>query len=244
MDNLLESLQKIGLSKKESKIYLSLLSLGSASVSDIADKDEIKRPTTYLILDELRKKGLVLKIPHAKKTIFQAKRPDELYEQAVSNINSFERALPKLLSINQPSKTTKTFYYEGMEGMKEAIAYKINKLKGKKLVAFWARNKTLPATTLDIYKGWNKKYEKLDIDIKVITPKDETSVEYFKQFPKIYGNMKFISEQDYSSEISIEACDDFVRIVDGHELKAVIIENRRISDSIKQIFDLVEKSIK
>jgi len=243
MDNLLESLQKIGLSKKESRIYLSLLSLGAASVSDIADSAGIKRPTAYIILYELRKKGLVLKTPHASRTIFQAKRPDELYEQAVNNVNSFERVLPKLLSINQPSKTMKTFYYEGTEGVKEAIAYKIDKLKGKKLVAFWARNKTLPSTTLDIYKNWNKKYEKLDIDIKVITPKDEYSVEYFKQFPRIYENIKFIPEQDYSSEISIEACDNFVRIMDGHELKAVIIENQRISDAIKQIFSLVEKSI-
>ena len=243
MNNLLESLQKIGLSPKESKIYLSLLSFGSASVSDIADSAGIKRPTAYLILDELRKKGLVLKIPHAKKIIFQAKQPDELYEQATNNLNDFEKALPKLRSINPSPNVVKTFYFEGMEGFKEALNYKSSETGDKELFAFWARNKYLPKTTKDIFKKFNSKLDAQKGKTKIITIKDTESFDYFEQFPKLKSGVSLIGEDDYSSDISIEACDNFIRIIDGHELKVVIIENQRVADAIKQIFNLVEKGI-
>lgn len=52
-------LQKIGLQQKESAVYLALLELGTADVSGIAKKAGIKRPTCYLVLDDLKNRGLV-----------------------------------------------------------------------------------------------------------------------------------------------------------------------------------------
>ena len=56
-------LKKLGLTEKEAKLYINALELGSFSVMGIAHKSGIKRPTCYLILDELVKKGLVSIIP-------------------------------------------------------------------------------------------------------------------------------------------------------------------------------------
>ena len=56
---LIKSLEKLGLSEKESKIYIEGLGLGKFSVMGISEKTGIKRPTCYLVLEELKKFGTI-----------------------------------------------------------------------------------------------------------------------------------------------------------------------------------------
>jgi sugar-specific transcriptional regulator TrmB len=52
-----EKLEKLGFSSKEADVYISLLELGSAIVSDVAKKAGINRSTAYVLLESLAKKG-------------------------------------------------------------------------------------------------------------------------------------------------------------------------------------------
>lgn len=242
MHELLETLKNIGLSEKEARVYLALVKFDSATVSDIAEEAGIKRPTTYVILDELRHKGLVLKIPHAKKTIFQAKTPDELYEQTISNVNRFEKALPKLRTINPSKKGIKTLYFEGVEGVKESLYYRLNDLKDSVDDGFFAKNDGLPQALVDIFSKWNKNREKNNIQMTGVTPDHPSTREYMQKFKNFYMDLLLAPKEDYSSDISIEVTKEFVRIVDGHEMKAIIIENPRVVDALKQIFALAKRN--
>ena len=62
-------LEILGLSDKEARVYLALLELGTASAQTVSTKSYIKKPTTYLALEELRKKGLLTKLPKAKRVL-------------------------------------------------------------------------------------------------------------------------------------------------------------------------------
>lgn len=240
MNEILDSLEHIGLSEKEGKIYLSLLKFGEASVSDIADEAGIKRPTAYIILDELRKKGLVIKVPNTKKTLFLAKTPDELYKQTLSNINQFEKVLPKLRSINPSRKSIKTLYYEGLGGLKEALSYKIGELKGTIDDGFWAKDDgTIIKPMMDLFHNWNKEREKLNIKITGVTPNHESTDDFREKYPNTVFSAPL---EDYDSDMSIEVTEKFVRIVDPHELKAIIIENDRLSGALRQIFALAKRN--
>jgi len=242
MNEIVENLKSIGLGDKEAKIYLALLKFGQANVSDIADEAGIKRPTAYVVLDELRKKGLVLKIPHAKKTIFAAKTPDEFFDQTVANINQFEKILPKLRSMNPSKKVIKTIYYEGADGLKEAMYYRMEELKDSIDEGFFAKNDgSLPQVVTDIFQKWNTDREKFRIKMGGVTPDHPSTREYQERYPNFMADMKFAPLEDYSSDISIEVTKEFVRIVDGHELKAIIIENPRVVEALGQIFKLAKE---
>jgi len=242
MNEIIASLGHIGLSDKEAKTYLALLKFGEASVSDIADEAGIKRSTTYIILDELRKKGLIIKIPHAKKAQFQAKTPDELYEQTVLNINRFEKVLPKLRSINPSKKNIKTLYYEGLDGMKEALYYRLDDLKGTTNDGFWAKDDgTVTKPMMDLFHKWNASREKNNILISGITPEHDSTLEFLEKYKQSHQITR-VPQTDYNSDISIEVTDKFVRIIDPHELKAIIIENDRLSEALKQIFSLAKRN--
>ncbi len=67
MDNLTFTLEKAGLNKRETVLYLALLQMGPSSVLSIAKKADMKRPTAYLVLDDLMQKGLVAEVPKEKK---------------------------------------------------------------------------------------------------------------------------------------------------------------------------------
>lgn len=71
-------LQEIGLNEKEAAVYLALLQVDSASVVNIADKTKIKRPTVYVVLETLAKKGLVSEVEIGKKIHYSAESPERL----------------------------------------------------------------------------------------------------------------------------------------------------------------------
>lgn len=96
-----EALQGLGLNQKEALIYVSLLQLGKATAYKIAQKSGLKKPTVYVILEELRQKGLVLKIPYPKKQIYSAKHPQELIHEAEERLKRVNSALPELLALTQ-----------------------------------------------------------------------------------------------------------------------------------------------
>ena len=52
---LYQQLKQLGLEEKQAKIYLASLELGPDTAQNIAYKASLKRPTTYVILEELIK---------------------------------------------------------------------------------------------------------------------------------------------------------------------------------------------
>ena len=224
MNEIVNSLKNIGLSEKESKVYLASLKFGEANVGDIAEEAGLKRPTTYVVLDELRKKGLVLKIPGAKKVIYKAKTPDELYEQSVSNVNEFEKFLPKLRAMSPSKKPIKTLYFEGVDGFKQAMYYRFKDLEDSTDDGFFAKNDGLPSVVEDIFDKWNKDRQKIKLNVTGVTPEHPSTRRYMEKYKSFYTNVLLAPAEDYFSDISIEVTKEFVRIMDGHELKGIIIE--------------------
>ena len=103
----------------EGAIYVALLGLGQTTAYAIAEKSGLKRPTVYVVLEDLRKKGLVLKVPHAKKQLFTAKSPEEFFREVEERLNASKRILPELLALTSGSKKPRTLYFEGLKGMDE-----------------------------------------------------------------------------------------------------------------------------
>lgn len=244
MDQIINSLQKIGLSENESRVYVALTKLGDSTVKDISTEAGVKRPTTYLVLDELRQKNLITKIPHAKRAIYRAKDVDELYDFASENIREFKRSIPKLESISTTNKPVRALYFEGVQGLKDALFYKIDEQENKKITGFWAQDAGITQPIIDLFTKFNKALRKRNIHVTGVTPDGESQRNYKEEYPEFYEGIKFIPIEDYSSEISIDATDKFVRFIDAVEKKAVIIESERMAKTINEIFNLATEKYK
>src|SRR3990167_10071376 len=118
-------LKDIGLSEKEAAVYITLLSFDKASINDISEKAKIKRPTTYVILETLAKKGLVSESNIGKKTFYIAEPPEKLglfVERQIhmleENKKSLDIIVPQLKGIQrEQGEKPMVQFFDGKEGV-------------------------------------------------------------------------------------------------------------------------------
>jgi sugar-specific transcriptional regulator TrmB len=117
---LLKTLHGAGLSFKQARVYAALLILGEATVQELAKEAAIKRPTAYVILEELKEKQLAFEAKAGSKTIFVPEQPRALLERVSQAAADFSKQLPNLESLQVPEKTKPRFVYlDGSEGFKK-----------------------------------------------------------------------------------------------------------------------------
>lgn len=98
--DLQQNLTKIGLTEKQAGVYLAALQLGMGPVLAIAKIADIKRPTVYLILDELEKLGLVSRVQKEKKVLFKSEDPKLLLSELTQKRDLISDILPSLRAIH------------------------------------------------------------------------------------------------------------------------------------------------
>ena len=136
----IEKLQDIGLNDKQARAYLALLELGRGSAASVASKSGLKPPTAYVILKELIARGFVRRIPKAKKQLFIAESPDVALTLFEERIAGFKEAIPGLDALAKGIGTlkTRTLFFEGMSGMRNAYMYRRDELKNSEYLAYFA----------------------------------------------------------------------------------------------------------
>jgi sugar-specific transcriptional regulator TrmB len=121
-----QELQKIGLSPKEIKVYVSALQTGPKSAQDIARHAGVNRVTCYVVLENLMRYGLITHCEGEKGRIFTAENPERLknYIEAKKNeINekgkNVDRVMPHLMALfNEIGDKPHVHYLEGDQGIK------------------------------------------------------------------------------------------------------------------------------
>lgn len=174
---IIEILKTIGLSEKESSVYLALLELGTATVHPIANKAGIKRPTTYLILDDLKKKGLVSFVPRAKKALYTAESPEKILGDLNKKQELVKRFMPNMMALyNAKIDKPQVLLFEG----KDAVRGVYDKILNGKEVAWFSTIKDI----LEIYPDFPKKLNEQavlgKIKVRELLTKSKADFDYAK----------------------------------------------------------------
>jgi len=103
----------IGLSKNESKIYITLLELGISTGTEIAEKSKVHRTNVYDTIERLIQKGLVSYTVKNNKKYFEATDPQNLMHLLKQKEDKLRNILPQLLLAKKLSKKTEVKVYEG-----------------------------------------------------------------------------------------------------------------------------------
>ena len=122
--DMLNEFKNIGLSEKESKVYLALLEMGLQPASTIAKIVKIPKSTTLFILENLNKEGLIRKCLKGKTQYFYADPKDfqsALEEKLKKQHDSLNTLLPFLEKTHRPfSSRPQITFYEGVDNCKKA----------------------------------------------------------------------------------------------------------------------------
>ncbi len=114
MDDLIERMQKLGLSKRESEIYLALLKRKEFTAPEIGKITSVSRNKSYEILQSLVKKNLCNEKYKNGVKVFSSVRPDialqniiSIYEQDLNEKKKMaERFKEELIELHSASEDT------------------------------------------------------------------------------------------------------------------------------------------
>jgi sugar-specific transcriptional regulator TrmB len=132
MIDLKHQLIEYGFSDKEANVYLAMLELGPSSAQEIAKKAGVNRATTYVMIESLKRRGLMSSVERGKKICFAAESPQHLLvlmrqeEQRIEQKRrGFESLMPQFMALfNAVDDKPRVRFFEGEEGIsagREAI---------------------------------------------------------------------------------------------------------------------------
>ncbi len=117
-----KTLQKIGLEEQEAKVYLSLLTLGEATVSDVAKHAGVVRTSCYYTLQKLHDKNIAH--PYVKHGVhyWGVEGPQWLEGWLEEKKTALRYTMPQLLAMQAAFGSKPSFtYYEGVSGIKQIL---------------------------------------------------------------------------------------------------------------------------
>jgi len=112
-----ETLQELGLNKRESICYSALLELGSSTVGVICKKTGIPSSKIYEILNNLIQKGLASYVIKGKIKHYQASNPRVLLNYIEEKKKKIEEILPQLLLKQKLIKKQSVEIFEGQKAL-------------------------------------------------------------------------------------------------------------------------------
>ena len=242
-------LTNIGLTKKEAKIYLTLLTTGAQPASIVAKKAGLNRTTTYLNLEELKNKGLVNTSNKGKLYLFQANDPaclEKFIESEKQQIMKKEFLLQnnipyikRLIQNNTPKPKAETH-----EGFKSVQSLLLEMLRPSTEICCYFNFETLPPNLRVFFeKDLFAKRLRLKIPIKIIS---DASIKTHKlyvqsQNPKFKSKIKII-DQSIMEEGSMFLTDNktiMLNFNDEHNVYGNLIENNSCSKILHHNFQQI-----
>lgn len=239
-----ESLLALGLNDKEASVYLALLSLGESTAYVIADRAGLKKPTTYVILEQLIKKGAVRQIPRAKKARYLAVSPEELFANAEERFNFAKNLMPELLALAEgKTPKSKTLFFEGLPAVRQVFLNQAKQMAGKEMVGFYGHAGEAPKEILSFFDEYNNELKRRKITLRGIAPEHQNLKNYRDTDAEYGRTMKIVPFEEYSAPISLDIAEKHILFFEFKTLQATLIESERISNTMQQIFEMLWKKL-
>ena len=234
-----EQLEKIGLSPNESKCYLTLLKIGSASANEISRVSGIHRVSVYDALRGLREKGLISQISKENKLLFEAGSPErisEMIKEKESQLEEAKKIVPELLlDFKAEKKKQEIHSFKGLAGIK-TILQEMSKSKTE-ILDFGAENRVMNFLPYD-YPKWDDERVRKKIAMRIIANIRVKPVKL--RLTKI----KYVPEE-FNSSVSTYIFDGKVALVMWVENPmGILIEHQKVYESYKSYFEYLWKTAK
>jgi|SRR3989344_5366898 len=227
------ALKECGLNDKEAKIYISLLQVGISPVSRIAEKSQIQRTTTYHVLKSLKEKGLVSFIVKDKKTYFEATHPTKLINSLKEKEKKINQILPNLIEIKESAiNKPKVTLYEGKSGL---ISILEDILNTKSDFLCYASKDALLKILTYYFPNFIERRVNLGMRARLILNKKPIAQKLTKY--KIIKQNFNTATWIYLNKVAILSLAE-------REPIGMIIEDKDIANTQKQVFEMMWKKIK
>ena len=243
-NQLIKTLNELGLNENESKVYYSSLSLGPSTILKISQAAEIKRTTAYTVIESLKQKGLMnIQVTGFKKK-YVAENPQKLEAMLEVRRKKFQSLLPEFSALfNLQGGESFIKYYEGLEAVKGVYEGLIRDVK--------PGDDYLVMGNQDKWVGHDKEYfldflyrrAKLPIKIRMMFV-DTPLAHEWKKIEKNFNSTIKILPKDTHVTTNLVVTPQKVFI---HQLTSpiigILIENKSVINMHKEMYEIIWKSL-
>lgn len=186
----LKMLERIGFEPQEAKVYVALLSLGEATVTEIARDAGVVRTSCYYTLQKLSEQGVVSSYKKGKAYYWSAEGPRWLRNRQEEQRTALTAIMPELLALQQTSNEKPMFkYYEGLARVKEVLK---DILEERQDLMAMSSVEDAVALLGEHYRYFIKHRYAIGIQVSFITNRSPETIEMQKKDTQELRNTRFL----------------------------------------------------
>ena len=226
-------MKEFGLTDNEIKTYIACLKLGTALVQEIAKKANTYRTYTYEVLKSLVEKGLMSYVIKNGKQYFEVAEPEKLINILKEKEQKIRKIIPDLKILYKTAlEKPKIELYEGKEGVKTILD---DIIRTRKEVLIYGNTENQIKIFSFYFPNYILRRVENKIHTKVITEKSPTTISMLRTEKKELRETRFIDKIKFSTVTYIYD-NKIAMLTLEKEIIGVLIENKNIADTQKQIF--------
>lgn len=242
-------LKQLNFSEKEIDIYLAILKLGSASVTELAKSAEIKRPTTYVILEKFKEMGLISFSIKKDKKIFIAEDPEKLLqllkeerEALLNKEKKLKDSLPKLKALTKKDTVVPIVrYYKEKEGVWNILNNIMNSEHDSRMITSGKAFDVLGKKRIE--RDVLQKRKQIGTKSYIISDHDPHQIDTYRKKELLFREFRFLPETiDLNSLVYIYE-NKIALIFLKDSLSGITIENKELFLIFKFMFDSLWKEL-
>jgi len=240
--SLIKVLNDIGFEKTEAKIYLATLQLGESPASAIAKNAGIKRPSAYVTLKSLIRRGYITSYVRQHVTKFVALDPKVVVRRSVERAEKAKDVLPELEALSLSTEglsKPKIEYYEGYNGMVAIMEDTLN--YPNSTILGWNDTKLAVETLEDYYPEYISRKNERNIFVKAILIDDGVGKAFKAKGQVEKRQVKLVTREDLPIANEINIYGNNLFIISHKDMIGVIIRNKKVADTQRAIFNLCWK---
>lgn len=248
LDRIELTLEEIGLTHSEIKVYLSLLKLGSSTTGPIIKESNTSNSKIYIVLNKLIDKGLVTFYIQNDLKYFKAVNPSQLLrylkekqEEIKEQETKINNLIPIISSFSQKNEESEAVVFKGSKAIKSAFNDIVDTLdKGEEVHILGTYNFGEKFLNLAIY--FQQIRSKKGIKAKFLINRDAKNVaNMFSKYPPV--EIRFMKEGVKTPAVFL-IYKNKVIINLGDEMVFFMIKSQRTADSFNVYFEELWKMAK
>ncbi|MDO8621627.1 MAG: helix-turn-helix domain-containing protein [bacterium] len=226
-----------GFDEKEARVYVALLELGEAVVTDVARRAELKRSITYVLLHRLMERGFVSELPGRKVQRFTAVDPQRVVTNIQSNFNALKQLLPVLRAAhNVGVSRPRIEVFEGAEGVASVYhSFELGR-EGRFMAAMAQHEARFPTEVKRWIAGLRSGL--ITTRVRHLVPDDAAGRRFALALKGVTTQVVRFLPKGVNVSLDFGIVDDRVAITSFEPLYIVTMKSEPIATSMTTLFDL------
>lgn len=237
-------LEDLGLTQAESKVYITLLELGSSSAGPILENSNLQNSVVHRALNSLMSKGLINYVSEGKRKIYQATNPENFLNFIEDKKKRFEQILPELKNKQNSQKHQENAtIFKGIRGIKEVYTMLVNS-KGKEYLTYGGGPPTEKLMGINWWLSIHQKRVSNKLPSRQVFDKSVKNIGGTDIGKKPLTSIKYVSSELAQFQETVIVGDLVAISVFTENPYSFLIKDKEVAEGYKKYFEVLWKIAK